>query len=73
MQTEFEYLVFTQVQTTGKKTTTWECRNKKSQVVLGLVKWYGPWQQYCYFPVVQAVYSKGCLQDIAHFIGQLRR
>jgi hypothetical protein len=38
---------------------------------LGIVKWYSPWRQYCYFPLEQAVYSAGCLTDISDFCRQL--
>lgn len=54
------------------KTNVYECRNNKSGVVLGILKWYGPWRQYCYFPACQAVYSKGCLEDINSFIDSLK-
>ncbi|MCK4245312.1 MAG: hypothetical protein KAX20_06780 [Candidatus Omnitrophica bacterium] len=46
--------------------------NNKSQGELGVVKWYPAWRQYCYFPTTQAVYSKGCLDDIGDFIRQLQ-
>jgi hypothetical protein len=72
MQTEYQYLVFIEKENRTGKTAIFECRNKKSQTVLGLIKWYGAWRQYCYFPVVQAVYSDGCLDDISNFINQLK-
>lgn len=75
MKTEFEYLIFKQVYAEGgkeKKTSKWHCQNKRSGVVLGEIRWYGAWRQYCYFPTVQAVYSKGCLADIIDFIKQLK-
>ena len=50
------------------KTGVWSCKNIKSDVELGLIKWHPAWRQYCYFPTIQAVYSKGCLQDINSFI-----
>ena len=51
-----------------RKTGIYSCRNKTTEAELGKVKWYGPWHQYCYFPIAQAVYSRGCLRDIADFI-----
>lgn len=53
------------------KTNVYECRNNKSGVALGIVKWNPQWRQYCYFPSCQAVYSKGCLEDINSFIGSI--
>jgi len=73
MKTEYQYLIFTEVKKTTGKTRIFECRNKKSKIVLGIVKWHGAWRQYCYFPTIQAVYSAGCLKDIADFISQLKK
>ena len=73
MQTEYQYLVFVEVENLTGKTQIYECRNKRSQTVLGIVKWHSAWRQYCYFPMVQAVYSAGCLNDIAGFIKQLNQ
>jgi len=72
VQTKYEYLIFEKAAQQPAKTSAWECKNAKSGTVLGIVKWYGPWRRYCYFPTVQAVYSAGCLNDITHFIEQLK-
>ncbi len=64
---ETEYLKFTEVQTAGK-TQSWKVCNKRYGDELGIIRWYGAWRQYCYYPTVQAVYSAGCLEDIAAFI-----
>ena len=75
-KTTYEYLVFEQVKVEGfnkTKTTPWTCMNLKSRGELGMVKWHGAWRQYCYFPTVQAVYSSGCLSDIADFLNQLNK
>jgi len=50
------------------KTKIWSCRNNKSREQLGVIKWYGPWRSYCFFPTTPAIYSAGCLSDIADFI-----
>lgn len=72
MRTEYVYLTFVKVESTSK-TEKYMCLNKKSGGQLGEVKWYGAWRQYCYFPLVQAIYSSGCLNDIADFLNQLNR
>jgi hypothetical protein len=64
---ETEYLKFMEIPTAGK-TQSWNVCNKQHGDKLGIIKWYGPWRQYCYFPTIQAVYSTGCLQDINNFI-----
>jgi len=49
----------------------WSCCNRKSGEELGEVKWYKRWRRWCYFPIVQAVYSDDCLAGIVDFISQL--
>jgi len=71
MATEYRYLIFVKIES-GRKTTKWSCRNKRSGKELGRIEWYSGWRQYCYFPTVQAVYSAGCLKDIAAFMDQLK-
>lgn len=76
MKTEYQYLVFEQKKVEGfykTKNTPWTCMNKGSRSELGVIKWHGAWRQYCYFPLIQAVYSSGCLDDIADFLKQLNK
>lgn len=63
----YQYIKFVEVEK-KPKTSVWSCRNRSDGYELGEVKWHGPWRQYCYFPSGPAVYSKGCLEDIAHFM-----
>jgi hypothetical protein len=69
MKTEFQYLVFKELPVApNRKTKEWSCDNRRYGEQLGVVKWNGQWRQYCYFPTCEAVYSAGCLNDIAEFI-----
>lgn len=54
------------------KTSVWTCRNNRSDVELGQVRWNAAWRQYCYFTTVDGVYSTGCLADIREFINRLQ-
>lgn len=65
-----EYIEFDLVQQT-KKTRIYAIRNCKSQLIIGYIKWYGAWRQYCFFPESETVFSKGCLEDICNFIKRL--
>ncbi len=71
MKTKYKYIHFEEVDSTGKKTSVWQCANNKSFSYLGIVKWYGPWRQYCFFPFENTIFNKGCLEDINDFITQL--
>lgn len=52
------------------KTSIWAVRNIKSQMIIGYIKWKPTWRQYTFEPLLDTVYSKGCLQDIIDFIGE---
>jgi hypothetical protein len=54
-----------------KKTRTWVCLTLNKNM-LGIVKWYSPWRQYCYYPWDNTLYSAGCLRDIADFLDSVK-
>jgi len=62
------YIEFTELLTT-RKTELWEVRAKRSSVflgvILGYIKWYGPWRQYCFHPSHETVFSSGCQDEIS--------
>jgi hypothetical protein len=73
VKTEFEYLRFVELpRKPERRTGNYSCQNRSSSQELGKVMWHGPWRQYCYFPTVQAVYSAGCLRDMAEFLEGLK-
>ncbi len=43
----------------------------KHEDQLGIIKWFPQWRQYCFFPEDDCVFSKGCMNDINDFVGQL--
>lgn len=73
---EYQYIKFVK-QITHTKTDVYICRNVASGDspvdTLGVVKWYGAWRQYCYFPEPGTVFSKGCLNDISDFLDKLMK
>ena len=69
--TKFKYIHFEEVDSTGKKTSVWQCVNNKSFDQLGRIKWYGPWRQYCVYTDGYVIFNKGCMEDINYFITQL--
>lgn len=50
------------------KTARFAVRNIKSQSIVGYVKWYNGWRQYCFFPEPDCIFSSECLNDIINFI-----
>lgn len=66
-----EYKYFTivpQALEKKRKTRDYLLVNNNSSAVLGCIKWYGAWRQYCFFPQGNTVWSMSCLEDIKSFI-----
>ena len=45
--------------------------NHRSGAPIGIVGWYPPWRQWCFFPHAETVWSEVCLRDVLDFIGRL--
>ena len=71
MKTRYKFIYFIHV-ANKPKTSVWHCLNNGSDSLLGGIEWYGPWRQYCFFPEFDTVFNVSCLEDINHFIGQLK-
>jgi len=72
MKTEYKYIQFDLVeQDETKKTQAYTVRNISLQIILGYIKRYGAWRQYCFFPMIGTIYGEGCLKDVADFVKQL--
>lgn len=65
-----EYLTFELLPRGGRKTDVWRIASRRSGDTLGLIKWYGAWRQYCFFPALGTVFNVGCMNDITAFIAQ---
>ena len=46
-------------------------RKKGNNDILGEIKWFFAWRQFCFFPEFETVYNIGCLNFINRFIGHL--
>jgi hypothetical protein len=53
----------------GSKTHKFAVTSGLNSSLLGYVKWFNVWRQYCFFPV-NAVFDKRCLREIAEFCEQ---
>lgn len=72
LKVQYKHIHFKEKSSTGK-TRVYECMNNRTDQVLGEIKWYGAWRQYCWFPsvLIYTVFSADCNDDISHFIRQL--
>ena len=46
--------------------------SKKHSDRLGIIKWFGRWRQYAFFPETGTVFNTECLNDIVSHIKGLR-
>ena len=69
LKTEYKYIKFEKI-ADKPKTSVYICLSKKN-ITLGYVRWNPSWRQYCFFPLGNTLFSKGCLEDINDFITNL--
>lgn len=61
------YLNFTEVPNVGgRKTKVWRVMSTSGNH-LGMIKWFGRWRCYCFFPNLDTVFNDGCLEDLTDF------
>ena len=70
-KTEFKHIRFEKT-AQHKKTSEWVCLNKSENDDLGVIKWYGSWRQYVFYPEREVLFSAGCLKSLALFMADLR-
>lgn len=60
------YITFEEL-TPAPATKRWAVMSKDQRAQIGMVKWYGPWRKYCFFPMGNTVFEWVCLSEIADF------
>ena len=68
-----EYLTFVDMPLIRRKTRVVEVHSKTSNDVLGIIKWWPAWRQYCFFPEEGTVWSIGCMHQVHNFILDLKQ
>lgn len=53
------------------KTSIYSVKNKKSDDLLGFIKWYDVWKQYCFFPMNFTIFCRYDMKDINDFISKI--
>ena len=67
---ESKYLHVVELESKSK-TKVYAVHSKHHGDLLGIIKWYAPWRQYCFFPEPETVWSNSCLREIIDFVGKL--
>lgn len=65
--------VYLEPKVAGRKTPSYRLINRTAQTSLGVVEWYGPWRQFCFFPSCDSVWSGSCLEAVRDFILKAKR
>lgn len=55
----------------GHKTREYRVVSASHGCILGWIRWYSSWRQYCFFPAEATIWSAGCLADVQDFLKQL--
>ncbi len=57
----------------GQITPRWYVETLEDEDFLGVVKWFGPWRKYAFFPEPQCVFEEVCMREISQFIEEQTR
>lgn len=52
----------------NEKTNIYCVKTKKDDILLGFIKWYGAWRQYCFMPEDNMIFNSTCLELITEFL-----
>jgi len=55
----------------NSKTDVYNVLNKKTGYPLGMIRWYGSWRQYCFYPYGETIFNDSRLEDIQKAIREL--
>ena len=64
-----DFFTFVEVDT-GEKTGRYDLVSKKGEL-LGSIKYFPYWRQYCFFPDNETIWSAGCLKDVVAFLDKI--
>jgi hypothetical protein len=67
---ETQYLRFIEFEK-KEKTRVIAVMNKHHEEVIGMIKWFSRWRQYCFFPTNETVWNINCLNDVNEVITML--
>ena len=65
---DYKFIYMTEIPNEGKKTRKFQVVNKRTDFILGEIKFYGAWFTYCFYPAPDCLFNIGCMEDIIDFI-----
>jgi uncharacterized protein YprB with RNaseH-like and TPR domain len=67
---ETQYLRFVEFEK-KEKTKVIAVMNIHHEEIIGMIKWFARWRQYCFFPTNETVWNINCLNDVNSVITML--
>lgn len=67
---ETKYLAFV-IFPTEKKTKTIAIINRHHDEVIGEIRWFSRWRQYCFFPYDGTIWNTDCMSSVEDVIKEL--
>lgn len=71
MQEQATWISFNEQPNAGKTKIFVVYPKNAPTMILGHIKWYGPWRCYGFYPAPNCVFEKTCLKDITKQIEKL--
>lgn len=69
---ETQYLAFGVVEQPKEKKTKWiAIINVHHEEIIGEIRWFSRWRQYCFYPYHDTVWNTTCMEDIQTVIKEL--
>ena len=59
--------------TSSGATQVWKIESNDGSNFLGLIKWFGRWRKYSFYPHSDTIFEATCLREIADFCGEESR
>lgn len=59
-----KYLEFIEHENPTAKTVIVLVKSKSQSALLGIIKWFGRWRQYAFFPQMDTTWNPECLDDV---------
>ena len=63
-----DYFTILEERLVNRKTPIYHIISKHSKDEIGLIKWYGAWRKYCFFPNSNTIWDNKCLNEILNFL-----
>lgn len=66
-----KYFSITEEKRENRKTPIYHIISKNSNSEIGIIKWYGAWRKFCFFPNGETIWDTNCLIEVTNFIDDL--